>query len=359
MRRRIAVLSFAAVLMATSPGAADQFEDALSAYNRGDYTKALKLWRPLADQGMPRAQYDMGLLYFDGKGVSKDLREALRWFRLSADQGFTRAQSFIGSMYALGDGVAQDYVEAEKWFRRAAGNGDASSQDWLGVLYANGHGVSKDLIEAVRFFHLAADQNLALAQYHLGVAYYGARGVPQDYVQAAAQYSKAAHQGLAAAQFNLGIMYYKGEGVSRNETVAKEWLSKAADQGDAHAKDALAKLFPKQAPEQGTITSPKPIPPVAMATRQEKTDRCKADDIKYQMEMAIMRQMQLYTPPTIVDSSTSFEGRDDPSLLVGSALLICHVKIDLGVWGRVSWSKTIFPGIFNIQWQDAASATTP
>jgi len=37
----------------TAPVAAGPFEDGLAAYGRGDYATALRLIRPLADQGKP------------------------------------------------------------------------------------------------------------------------------------------------------------------------------------------------------------------------------------------------------------------------------------------------------------------
>ena len=47
-------------------------DDALAAYNRGDYAQALKILRPLATKGNADAQYGMGALYYEGKGVTKE-----------------------------------------------------------------------------------------------------------------------------------------------------------------------------------------------------------------------------------------------------------------------------------------------
>ena len=47
----------------------------------------LRLWRPLADQGVNGAQYGLGLMYDKGRGVSQDFVHAHMWFDLSAAQG--------------------------------------------------------------------------------------------------------------------------------------------------------------------------------------------------------------------------------------------------------------------------------
>jgi TPR repeat protein len=48
---------------------ARQLDDALAAYQRGDYTTALAIWRPLADQGDAVAQNNIGAMYAHGQGV--------------------------------------------------------------------------------------------------------------------------------------------------------------------------------------------------------------------------------------------------------------------------------------------------
>jgi TPR repeat protein len=77
----ILVLSFAA------PVAAGPLEDAVAAAAGGDHATALRLWRPLADQGNALAQRNLGFMYANGQGVPQDYAEAVKWYRLAADQG--------------------------------------------------------------------------------------------------------------------------------------------------------------------------------------------------------------------------------------------------------------------------------
>lgn len=51
------------------------------AYDKGDYTTALRLMRPLADQGLAAAQNNLGWMYAHGRGVPQDEAEARKWFR--------------------------------------------------------------------------------------------------------------------------------------------------------------------------------------------------------------------------------------------------------------------------------------
>ncbi len=44
------------------------YQEGLDAFDRGDYETALKEWRPLAEQGVAKAQYGLGFMYQKGKG---------------------------------------------------------------------------------------------------------------------------------------------------------------------------------------------------------------------------------------------------------------------------------------------------
>jgi clan AA aspartic protease (TIGR02281 family) len=107
--------------------AAGPFEDGVAAYRKGDYATALRLWRPLAEQGDARAQFNLGIMHYNGKGVAQDYAAATRWYRKAAEQGHAAAQGNLGTMYNRGQGVPQDYATAVSWWRKAAkqGNGDA------------------------------------------------------------------------------------------------------------------------------------------------------------------------------------------------------------------------------------------
>jgi TPR repeat protein len=131
-----------------------------AAYQKGKYPAALKLVQPLAEDGDPRAESLLGLMYYHGRGLKQDDAQAVKWFRLAADKGNAVAQFNLGVMHAEGQGVPQDYVEAIKWYRRAAEQGEARAQFNLGVSYAEGQGVEHDYVTAYMWFNLAVPRFL-------------------------------------------------------------------------------------------------------------------------------------------------------------------------------------------------------
>ncbi|MDO8264295.1 MAG: tetratricopeptide repeat protein [Gallionella sp.] len=163
---------------------ADLGTDAGRAYSEGDYEKAARLYRPMAEHGDAQAPLILGSMYDIGLGVPQDYREAIKWYRMAAEQGNAGAQFKLGSMYDIGLGVPQDYMEAIKWWRLAAEQGDAFAELNLGAKYDHGKGVPKDFKEAVKWYRLAAEQGNSFAQEKLAWKYLLGEGVPQDDVLA-------------------------------------------------------------------------------------------------------------------------------------------------------------------------------
>lgn len=59
----------------------------------------------LAKQGNARAQYNLALMYRNGKGVLKDDTEAVKWHLKAAEKGNAGAQTNLASMYKNGERV--------------------------------------------------------------------------------------------------------------------------------------------------------------------------------------------------------------------------------------------------------------
>jgi TPR repeat protein len=142
------ILALALSFSLTVPVSAGPREDAGTAYQRGDYGVAFRLWRPLAEQGDARAQAALGGMYNTGDGVAQDRVQAASWYRKAADQGLADAQTHLGLMYQYAEGVPRDYVQAVSWYRKAADQGEPVAQFSLGFMYRSGQGVPRDCVQA-------------------------------------------------------------------------------------------------------------------------------------------------------------------------------------------------------------------
>jgi TPR repeat protein len=236
--------------LAVGTASAAPMDDGKAAAERGDYPAALKIIRPLAQQGDATAQLYLGVMYTSGLGVKRSEKEAAKWFRLSATQGNADAQCNLGVAYVSGQGVTQDFKLAVKWYRLSADQGNARAQFSLGVAYAGGIGVAKDQAEGAKWLRLAADQGEMHAQYQLGAAYHTAEGVALDEGESFKWFRLSALQGFADAQVTLALKYDQGSGIAEDSTHANMWYRLAAMEGNDHAPYFLSEIELRMTPEQ-------------------------------------------------------------------------------------------------------------
>ena len=82
-------------------------------------------WYALApDQGCANAQFNLGMMYEFGRGVSECPTQAAKWFQTAADEG-------VAESHLNGRGVALSNVEAAKWYTKAAGKVHADAIVYL------------------------------------------------------------------------------------------------------------------------------------------------------------------------------------------------------------------------------------
>jgi TPR repeat protein len=110
-------------------GQKQDFTDGMKAYEKNDYATAFKVWQPLAEGGSAAAQFNLGLLYYEGQGTPQDFEKATEWFGKSADQGYASAQRNLGELYFSGKSLKRDYVQSYKWFSLCAASGNETCAD--------------------------------------------------------------------------------------------------------------------------------------------------------------------------------------------------------------------------------------
>jgi TPR repeat protein len=104
-----------------SPANAD-YKDGLIAFENQDFRLAAKEWKLLAEKGDAKSQTNLGILYFNGKGVLKDYKKAVDLLKSAANQGEAEAQFILGKIYVEGDGVPKSLKTAKIWVALAYEN---------------------------------------------------------------------------------------------------------------------------------------------------------------------------------------------------------------------------------------------
>ena len=225
--------------------------------NAKEYDKAFEWYSKGAEMGDAKSQYELGLLYQLGNGVTKNSLEAEKWWRKSANQGELWAIYSLGLMYDNGDGVMEDNIEAVKWYRKAAEQGYLDAQVNLGIMLVSGEGIPKDGKEAAIWLEKASNQGSPNAMYVLGAIYVDGKVIEQDYTKGKEYLQKAADKGYVNAMLKLGKLYEAGESVEQSFTKAEEWYKKALS---IKPDNTYAKKYLTEVQEMMKSTQSKALP---------------------------------------------------------------------------------------------------
>jgi predicted aspartyl protease len=121
---------------------------------RGVDSLTVQDYKEKAEKGSAAHQFNLGLLYDEGRGVEQNSTEAVKWFQKAALQGERNAERELADHYYAGRGVAQNYVAAVRWYWKAAAEGDVMAKYRLGWCYEHGQGVGQSHADAVKWYNL-------------------------------------------------------------------------------------------------------------------------------------------------------------------------------------------------------------
>ncbi|MGD9297664.1 MAG: tetratricopeptide repeat protein [Chromatiales bacterium] len=109
----------------------------IEAIRSGNYAEAFNQLIPLAKEGNPEAQYNMGWLYANGFGAGVDVPTAVYWWKKAAASNHAASQFSLGMVYLTGDGktIKKNVPEAIHWHMRSARNGYVEGQEMIRQLY--------------------------------------------------------------------------------------------------------------------------------------------------------------------------------------------------------------------------------
>jgi uncharacterized protein len=187
--------------------------------------------KKMAEAGSSKSQFELGVAYAQGNGVAKNEREAIAWFRKAAEQGLPEAQHNLGLLC----------VEDKKCkvLNERLAKIDQSIEKLERVLMENPalNSIIKAQIAPRKLEKSELEKQLAEVDY-------------KNDTLAAKSFRQAAEQGYHPSQFVLGAMHLKGQGVPKNKVVACAWFVISAYYGNDKAKAAIEALSRSLQPEQ-------------------------------------------------------------------------------------------------------------
>lgn len=188
--------AFAQVNYDKDPG----YQAALADADAGRVAEAFPVIKRVAEAGFARAQYNLGILYRDGRGTLPSQGMYRKWIEASAAQEFATALFTLGLDYDLGRGVAKDLPRALAYYERSANAGDTMAAYNAGQLHLMGEGpIPANKVTAIRFLEMSAAANERPALMTLGYMYEAGFSAQQDVNRSRDYYYRAEAAGAPGA----------------------------------------------------------------------------------------------------------------------------------------------------------------
>lgn len=219
----------------------------------GNLTPVLK---EQAERDNVLAQYQLGMSYAAGIGVTASEDEAIRWFERAASHGELRSKNIVAGEWLYGD---KDYPVEKKllgveYLVDLAASGETWAPAQIIDIYKDGSvsGIPADYDKMVEYAAMYAQQGYLYAAHILAEVCDTARGPEvsrpyKDDAQAALLYNMILENEkcdyIETAAMCLADMYRTGRGVAENVEQAIACYRQASSYGNMEAKLALLELF--------------------------------------------------------------------------------------------------------------------
>ncbi len=132
-----------------------EYARGIKAFAEGDFEKAANLWLADAYLGSADAQFNIGVLYVEGKGLRYDRAEAIFWFTKAAKQDHQEAQYNLGHLLLEEQEDVSKIKQGIEWWRQSAESGFPIAQYNYGRALFYGIGTEEDRPSSKLWFERA------------------------------------------------------------------------------------------------------------------------------------------------------------------------------------------------------------
>lgn len=215
-------------------------------------------FKKAALQGLPDAQYHLGICYIDNRegryDIPQDFSAGIAWIRKAAQQGYEGAVKVL-EVFGLEEEMTTDErtialysalkypqdggeIAFEK-LKHCFDYNDPFAQYIFGIMKYEGNILDHEPDEGLRLLKLAADQGFVEAISTLGVLL----NEEKRYEEANVYHRKGADMGDPHSIHNLGNAYFYGRGMTPDEGKAFQLWEQAANLGNVDSMTTLGKCY--------------------------------------------------------------------------------------------------------------------
>lgn len=195
-----------------------------------------------ARTGDASAQYQLGMAYAIGNGVSRSNADAILWMEKSAIQGYEPAINKIASFYYN----LEMFDKSIEWYTKLADEGDVMAEYWLGHCYYQ----KKDGQSSIKWFEKVANTNDGMwsvtASYDIGEIYAEGKIIKTDYDLALLWFKRAALEIHKGAMTEIDKIYYYKLCKEESDSEKRFWCEKLAKDDYSSGYNGLGEIYMRE-----------------------------------------------------------------------------------------------------------------
>ena len=213
---------------------------------QGLINQAISAYEEGHEEGNLKCTQRLGIMYYNGDGVEKDLEKAIEYVSIAAAKKEPHAMYVLAVAYLrlnkFGDKTT-DIVK--KLLKEAYELNSPYAADYLASIMINELNEGKEVnrAELVKYIRFGVENDLKESIFKFGYMYEKGIGVLQDYEEAYSYYNIAAERNCIKAMIKLGDWYKKGIFLSRNIDLAIKWYEKAANKNGIEGIENLIQIY--------------------------------------------------------------------------------------------------------------------
>ena len=214
--------------------------------DEGLINQAISIYNQGHEEGNLKCTQRLGIMYYNGEGVEKDLEKAIEYMEIAAAKKEPHAMYVLAVAYyrlnKFGDKTSDI---AKALLKEAYELGSPYAADYLACIMLNelkeGKDVNKN--ELVIYIKFGVENELKESIFKYGYIYEKGIGIEQNYEKAYYYYTLAAETKYIKAMIKLGDWYKIGIFLNRNIDLAIKWYEKAAKEDDIEAIEKLIDIY--------------------------------------------------------------------------------------------------------------------
>ena len=145
----------------------DIFEQILNMYGNSDWY----IYYSFVQMNYPEAQNNLGVIYYEGQYISRDINKAIHYFTLAANQNHPEAQYILGIVYFKGQYIQRNIKKGFYYFQLASKYRFHEAHFVVGYFYHSGIYIKKNIEKAIHYYKEGSNNTDPYAKNNLAIIY--------------------------------------------------------------------------------------------------------------------------------------------------------------------------------------------